>query len=61
MIKYVDPIPPILRFYKSRTDYHIDANTFQSNISEGLLVRSAGGTGLVVSSLFIALQKSQKR
>jgi len=45
MIKYVDPIPPILRFFKDRTDYHIDANTFQSNISEGLLVRSAGGIG----------------
>lgn len=45
MIDYKDPIPPVFRFFKARTDIHVDANTFQSGISEGLLVRSAGGLG----------------
>jgi len=45
MIAYKDPIPPVRRFFDNRTDYHVDANTFQSNIQEGLLVRSAGGVG----------------
>lgn len=45
MIEYKDPIPPVFNFFKERTDHHIDANTFQSNITEGLLVRSAGGRG----------------
>ncbi|TWT04605.1 hypothetical protein [Planomicrobium sp. CPCC 101079] len=45
MIEYVDPIPPIRRFFKENTDVHVDANTFQLNITEGLLVRSAGGFG----------------
>lgn len=43
MIDYVDPIPPVFAFFETNTDHHIDANTFQSNITEGLLVRSAGG------------------
>ena len=43
MIDYKNPIPSIFRFFKERTDYHVDANTFQANITEGLLVRSAGG------------------
>lgn len=45
MIDYKDPIPPVFRFFKERTDIHVDSNTFQSNITEGLLVRSAGGNG----------------
>lgn len=45
MIDYKDPIPPVYRFFKNNTDVHVDANTFQSNITEGLLVRSAGGVG----------------
>lgn len=45
MIDYIDPIPPVFRFFKARTDFHVDANTFQSNITDGLLVRSAGGVG----------------
>jgi hypothetical protein len=43
MIDYKDPIPPVFAFFKENTDHHIDANTFQANITEGLLVRSAGG------------------
>ena len=45
MVDYKDPIPPVYRFFKDNIDTHVDANTFQSNITEGLLVRSAGGVG----------------
>lgn len=45
MIDYKDPIPPVFRFFKERIDIHVDANTFQANITEGLLIRSAGGNG----------------
>lgn len=45
MIEFKDPIPPIRNFFKENTDVYVDANTFQSGITEGLLVRSAGGLG----------------
>lgn len=45
MINYKDPIPPVFRFFEDNNVGHVDANTFQSNITEGLLVRSAGGAG----------------
>lgn len=45
MIDYKDPIPPVRRFFKENTSIQVDANTFQGNTTEGLLVRSAGGVG----------------
>lgn len=45
MIDYVDPVPPVFRFFKQNIEQHVDANTFQSGITEGLLVRLAGGRG----------------
>lgn len=57
MIDYVDPIPPILRFYSALLDAPVEGNTFSSSSVPALLVRNAGGNGFTRVQLIYRAEK----